>query len=153
MFLYSIALVYLTYIKSLILICTSCCFFLCEYLSKLTIISSRCIHLNIYFIIYRQSMNLPLSPIADTCRVSRNSLSLIANSKPKTFILTIAKEIKRVNASSNQSAQNANNNFPFTAALTRGKPEILHIIEKLIDNQSQDVFELLSDVSKIIIQL
>ncbi len=60
--------------------------------------------------------------------------------------MTIAKEIKRVNATSNQSSQNANNNFPFATALTRGKPEILVIIEKLIDSQSQDVFELLSDV-------
>jgi hypothetical protein len=60
--------------------------------------------------------------------------------------LTIAKEIKRVNATSNQSSQSSNNSFPFATALTRGKPEILVIIEKLIDSQSQDVFELLSDV-------
>lgn len=31
-------------------------------------------------------------------------------------------------------------------AVIKGKSEILKIIEKLIDNQSQDVYELLSDV-------
>jgi len=97
------------------------------------------------------SINLPLTPIADTCRISRSSISVIANSKPKTFILTIAKEIKRINASSGQSVQNTPLNYAFSTALTRGKPEILKIIEKLIDNQSQDVFELLSDVIEIIL--
>ncbi len=92
------------------------------------------------------SLNFPLSPIADTCRVSHNSLTLIANSKPKTFILTVAKEIKRINAAPNQNLQNGNASFPFSLALTRGKPEILNIIEKLLENQSQDMFELLSDV-------
>jgi hypothetical protein len=51
------------------------------------------------------SVNLPLAPNADICRISRNSLTIIANSKPKTFIITIAKEIKRINASSIQSSQ------------------------------------------------
>jgi hypothetical protein len=87
-----------------------------------------------------------LTPIADTCRISRNSISIIANSKPKTFILTIAKEIKRINASSSQGVQNTPLNYSYGVALTRGKPEILKIIENLIDNQFQDVFELLSDV-------
>ena len=95
----------------------------------------------------RLSINLPLTPIADTCRISRNAISIIANSKPKTFILTIAKEIKRINASSSQIVQSTQPNYAFSNALTRGKSEILKIIEKLIDNQSQDVFELLSDVT------
>jgi hypothetical protein len=94
---------------------------------------------------------LPLAPFADTCRLARNSLILIANSKPKTFILTVAKEIKRVNTSSSQASQASNVTYPFLNALTRGKQEILHIIEKLIDNQAQDVFELLSDVIEIIL--
>jgi hypothetical protein len=42
-------------------------------------------------------------------------------------------------------------NYAFSNALSRGKPEILKLIEKLIDNQSQDVFELLSDVIEIIL--
>ncbi len=96
-------------------------------------------------------INLPLTPIADTCRISRNSITMIANSKPKTFILAIAKEIKRITASSGQSAQSTPTNYAYSAALTRGKPEILKIIEKLIDNQSQDVFELLSDVIEIVL--
>ena len=96
-------------------------------------------------------INLPLTPIADTCRISRNSITLIANSKPKTFILAIAKEIKRINASSGQSVQSTPLNYAYSTALSRGKPEILKIIEKLIDNQSQDVFELLSDVIEIIL--
>jgi WD repeat-containing protein 7 len=36
-------------------------------------------------------------------------------------------------------------------ALIRGKTEILKIIERLIDNQAQDVFEILSDVIEIIL--
>ncbi len=97
----------------------------------------------------RHSLNLPLTPNADICRISRNSLSIIANSKPKTFIITIAKEIKRINASSIQAGQiiqSNNASYPFLNALIRGKTEILKIIERLIDNQSQDVFEILSDV-------
>lgn len=95
---------------------------------------------------------MPLTPIADTCRIARNSITLIANSKPKTFILTIAKEIKRINAS-NQANQNSGASYQFGQVLTKGKPEILQIIERLIDNQSQDVFELLSDVRIQIITL
>ncbi|CAF0723218.1 unnamed protein product [Brachionus calyciflorus] len=97
----------------------------------------------------RLSINLPLTSIADLCKIARNSLSIIANSKPKTFILTIAKEIKRINSTSSQSAQV--NNMSFSSALTRGKPEILKIIERLSDNQSQDVYELLSDVIEIVL--
>lgn len=100
------------------------------------------------------SINLPLTPTADICRISRNSLSIIANSKPKTFIITIAKEIKRINASSIQAGQiiqSNNTSYPFLTALIRGKTEILKIIERLIDNQSQDVFEILSDVIEIIL--
>lgn len=98
------------------------------------------------------TINLPLIPIADLCKVARNSLTLIANSKPKTFILTIAKEIKRINATSNQTTQNSVA-YSFGNALARGKPEILLIIERLIDSQSQDVFELISDVILTLNQL
>jgi hypothetical protein len=106
---------------------------------------------NFNLVFIRSSINIPLVPVADSCRIARNSLTLIANSKPKTFILTIAKEIKRINTTSSQSSQNANVTFPFSQALTRGKPEILQIIERLIENQSQDVYELLSDVIEIIL--
>lgn len=104
------------------------------------------------YIFYRVALNLPLTPNADICRISRNSLSIIANSKPKTFIITIAKEIKRINASSIQAGQmiqSNNQTYPFVNALVRGKTEILKIIERLIDNQSQDVFEILSDVRNL----
>lgn len=96
-------------------------------------------------------VNLPLTPIADACKIGRNSLTLIANSRPKTFILTIVKEIKRMNTTANQSSQSTNIAYPFGMALTRGKPEMLQIIERLIDNQSQDVYELLSEVIEIIL--
>lgn len=99
----------------------------------------------------RLAINLPLTPIADLCKVARNSLTLIANSKPKTFILTIAKEIKRINATSTSNSAQHYANYTFSGALTRGKPEILLIIERLIDNQAQDVFELISDVIEIIL--
>jgi hypothetical protein len=36
-----------------------------------------------------------MTPIADTCRTARSALNLIANTKPKIFILTIAKEVKK----------------------------------------------------------
>lgn len=91
---------------------------------------------------------MPLTPIADLCKVARNSLTLIANSKPKTFILTIAKEIKRINTTTANQVNQNNPAYSFANALTRGKPEILLLIERLIDNQSQDVFELISDVKQ-----
>lgn len=97
------------------------------------------------------SINLPLTSVADLCKIARNSLVLIANSKPKTFILTMAKEIKRINATSSQSSQNTHGTFQFGTALARGKPEILLVIERLIENQCQDVFELLSDVIEIVL--
>ena len=99
----------------------------------------------------RATINLPLVPIADSCKIARNSLILIANSRPKTFILTVAKEIKRINTTSNQNSQSVSVSFPFSQALTRGKPEILQIIERLIENHSQDVYDLLSDVIEIIL--
>ena len=52
----------------------------------------------------------------------------------------------RINVPSAQTAQNAQNNYNFNNALIRGKQEILQIIEKLIDNQAQDIYELLADV-------
>ena len=56
----------------------------------------------------------------------------------------------RVNSSSAQTTQNSQANYSFNNALIRGKQEIIQIIEKLIDNQAQDVYELISDVSCII---
>ena len=117
-----------------------------------------------YYYYTRLAANLPLSPIADACRIARNSLVIIANSKPKTFILAIAKEIKRLNATSPSSLNLSSSatvvgsgvgpgglNFPYGSVLSRGKGELLLIIEKLMEHQSQDVFELISDVIEIVL--
>ena len=57
----------------------------------------------------------------------------------------------RINTPSAQTTQNGQANYNFNNALVRGKQEILQIIERLIDNQAQDVYELLSDVIEIIL--
>lgn len=87
---------------------------------------------------------MPLTAAGDLCKIARNSLNIIANSRPETFILTITKEIKRINSS---SIHNNTNSSSFNSTLARTKPELIKIIERLIDNQFQVIYELLPDVS------
>lgn len=92
---------------------------------------------------------LPLTPPADSCRSARYSLSLIALARPPAFIATLAKEVHRYNA----LAQNAQT-LPTTLSQTvlhRAKPEILRVVEMLIERSQGDVHDMLVEVMDIVL--
>ena len=93
------------------------------------------------------TFGLPLRPAADACRTARHALALIATARPKTFIITMAREVARYNtvqqsgAQTQQQAQLIN-----SSPLVRAKPEILRVVELLIDKVPNDVAELIVEV-------
>jgi len=90
---------------------------------------------------------LPLSSKADACRTARHSLALIATARPSSFIITMAKEVARYNAlAQNAQAQHHHHQLQ-NSVLVRGRAEILHIIELLVEKIPNDVAELLVEVS------
>jgi len=92
---------------------------------------------------------LPLSPAADSCRASRHALTLIATARPAAFITTMAREVARYNTLQ-QNAQTLNVNLANTI-LARAKPEILRIIELLIDKMQPNISDLLIEVIDIVL--
>ncbi|XP_063977797.1 WD repeat-containing protein 7 isoform X2 [Diachasmimorpha longicaudata] len=92
---------------------------------------------------------LPLTPAADTCRTSRHALTLIATARPAAFITTMAREVARFNTLQ-QNAQTLNVNLG-ASVLARAKPEILRIVEQLIDKMQSEMSELLVEVMDIIL--
>ncbi|XP_077870004.1 uncharacterized protein LOC100367391 [Saccoglossus kowalevskii] len=92
---------------------------------------------------------LPLTPSADSCRTAHHALSLIATARPSVFITTMAKEVAR------HQALAANAQYPtallVASPLVKAKPEILRIIELLIDKMHNDVADLLVEVMDIIV--
>lgn len=92
---------------------------------------------------------LPLTPAADTCRTARHALSLIATARPAAFITTMAREVARFNTLQ-QNAQTLNVNLS-TSVLSRAKPEILRIVEQLIDKMQNEMSDLLVEVMDIIL--
>lgn len=88
---------------------------------------------------------LPLTPQADSCRTARHALTLIATARPAAFITTMAREVARFNTLQ-QNAQTLNVNLG-TSVLTRAKPEILRIVEQLIDKMQSEMSDLLVEVS------
>ncbi|XP_055932203.1 WD repeat-containing protein 7-like isoform X1 [Argiope bruennichi] len=95
------------------------------------------------------SYGLPLTPAADSCRTARHALSLIALARPPTFITCLVKEVARYNTLA-QNAQALNISMHMTV-LSRSKPEILRVIELLIDKMQTDVSDLLVEVMDIVI--
>lgn len=87
---------------------------------------------------------LPLAPQADTCRTARHALTLIATARPAAFITTMAREVARFNTLQ-QNAQTLNVNLG-ASVLTRAKPEILRIVEQLIDKMQSEMSDLLVEV-------
>lgn len=87
---------------------------------------------------------LPLSPQADTCRTARHALTLIATARPAAFITTMAREVARYNTLQ-QNAQTLNVNLG-ASVLARAKPEILRIVEQLIDKMQSEMSDLLVEV-------
>ncbi|XP_023288986.1 WD repeat-containing protein 7 isoform X2 [Orussus abietinus] len=92
---------------------------------------------------------LPLTPQADTCRTARHALTLIATARPAAFITTMAREVARYNTLQ-QNAQTLNVNLG-ASVLARAKPEILRIVEQLIDKMQSEMSDLLVEVMDIIL--
>ncbi|XP_064472350.1 WD repeat-containing protein 7-like isoform X2 [Ornithodoros turicata] len=95
------------------------------------------------------SYGLPLTPAADSCRTARHALSLIATARPPAFITSLAREVARYNTLA-QNAQSLNISLHQTV-LSRARPEILRIVELLIDKMQTEVAELLVEVMDIVI--
>ncbi|XP_053212301.1 WD repeat-containing protein 7-like isoform X2 [Panonychus citri] len=95
------------------------------------------------------SFGLPLTPAADSCRTARQALSLIATSRPGSFITTLAREVARYN-NLQQNAQSMN--VPVAGSpLNRAKPEILRNIELLIEKSQHQVSDLIIETIDIIL--
>ncbi|XP_016841801.1 WD repeat-containing protein 7 isoform X10 [Nasonia vitripennis] len=92
---------------------------------------------------------LPLTPAADSCRTARHALTLIATARPAAFITTMAREVARYNTLQ-QNAQTLNINLG-ASVLARAKPEILRIVEQLIDKMQSEMSDLLVEVMDIIL--
>ncbi|XP_014203336.1 WD repeat-containing protein 7 isoform X3 [Copidosoma floridanum] len=92
---------------------------------------------------------LPLTPAADSCRTARHALTLIATARPAAFITTMAREVARYNTLQ-QNAQTLNVNLGANV-LARAKPEILRIVEQLIDKMQNEMSDLLVEVMDIIL--
>lgn len=97
------------------------------------------------------TFGLPLSPAADACRTSRHALSLIATARPATFIITMAKEVTRHNHAISQNTQSQHHSNPHNSVLVKSKPEILRVIELLVDKMPSDVSEQIVEAMEIII--
>lgn len=95
------------------------------------------------------SYGLPLTPAADSCRTARHALSLIATARPPAFITTLAREVHRYNTLA-QNAQSLNISLHQTV-LSRARPEILRIVELLIDKMQTEVADLLVEVMEIVL--
>ncbi|CAB0036498.1 unnamed protein product [Trichogramma brassicae] len=92
---------------------------------------------------------LPLTPAADSCRTARHALTLIATVRPAAFITTMAREVARYNTMA-QNAQTLNVNLG-QSILARAKPEILRIVEQLIEKMQSEMSDLLVEVMDIIL--
>lgn len=97
------------------------------------------------------TFGLPLTPQADACRTARHALSLIATARPPAFIITMAKEVARYNAMA-QNAQTPHTQL-HNSVLVRAKPEILRVLELLVEKIPNDVSELLVEVRATCISL
>ncbi|XP_077561851.1 WD repeat-containing protein Rbcn-3B isoform X3 [Haemaphysalis longicornis] len=95
------------------------------------------------------SYGLPLTPAADSCRTARHALTLIATARPPPFITTLAREVHRYNTLA-QNAQSLNISLHQTV-LSRARPEILRVIELLIDKMQTEVADLLVEVMNIVL--
>lgn len=94
---------------------------------------------------------LPLTPQADTCRTARHALTLIATARPAAFITTMAREVARYNTLQ-QNAQTLNVNMN-ASVLVKAKPEILRIVEQLIDKMQSEMSDLLVEVRMQILNI
>lgn len=97
------------------------------------------------FLCFSMAFGLPLTPSADACRTARHALTLIATARPPAFITTMAREVARYNTLQ-QNAQAIQINLA-TNILNRSKPEILRIIELLIEKMQSEITDLIVEAS------
>jgi len=90
------------------------------------------------------AFGLPLTPPADACRTARHALTLIATARPAAFITTMAREVARYNTLQ-QNAQTIQINLS-SITLNRSKPEILRVIELLIEKMQSEIGDLIVEV-------
>lgn len=76
-------------------------------------------------------------------------MTLIATARPAAFITTMAREVARFNALQ-QNAQTLNVNIQ-NSVLYRAKPEILRVVELLIDKMQSEMADLLVELMDIIL--
>lgn len=96
------------------------------------------------------SYGMPLTPAGDSCRSARQALSLIATSRPSSFITTLAREVARYNNLQQNASQSMQ--VPVSGSpLNRAKPEILRIIELLIEKNQNEVADLIIETVDIIL--
>ncbi|XP_074644307.1 WD repeat-containing protein 7-like [Tubulanus polymorphus] len=96
------------------------------------------------------TFGLPLSPAADACRTARHALSLIATARPPAFVITMAKEVARYNSLAANAHQSQYSNLN-ALVLVRAKPEILRIIELLIEKMPNDIIDLLIETMDVVL--
>ena len=96
------------------------------------------------------SFGLPLTSQADSCRTSRHSLAAIADARPQVFITTLAKEVTRYNAVS-QQPQSLNTLIPSQTIIYRTRPEILRNMESLIEKHQSAVYSLIIESTDIVL--
>ena len=92
---------------------------------------------------------LPLTAQADACRTARHALALIATARPPAFIITMAKEVARYNTLAQNAQAHHHHQIQqlHNSVLVRGRPEILRIVELLVEKIPNDVADLLVEVS------
>ena len=99
------------------------------------------------------TFGLPLCAAADACRTARHALTLIATARPPAFVTTLAREVARHNALAASAQPAAAHHGGAGGALAgtplvRARPEILRVIELLLDKIPGEVADLLVEVSE-----
>jgi len=97
------------------------------------------------------TFGLPLSQRADACRTARHALSLIASARPPAFIITMAKEVARHNAIAQNAQSQHHHNQLHNSVLVRAKPEILRVIEQLVEKIPNDLMDQLTELLDVIV--
>ena len=88
---------------------------------------------------------MPLTPAGDSCRTARHALQCIGSARPQALVTCMAREVARFNTLQ-QNAQHININ-PHSSVMYRARPEILKILEDLIEKTQGDLVDLLVEVS------
>ncbi|ESN95959.1 hypothetical protein HELRODRAFT_114551 [Helobdella robusta] len=97
------------------------------------------------------TFGLPLTPRADACRTARHALSLIATARPSTYVITMAKEVARYNAMIQNAQSQTYQHSLHAYVLVKSKPEILRVLQQLVEKMAVELMELLSELTDVMI--